>query len=472
MTLYVKDGGSWIQPKTAYVKDGGVWKQIKTLWTNNNGVWVQVAPTPGSQFFTSSGSFTVPSGVTQMRMTAIGGGGGAGNMVDGGANDDSGGAGGGSSGQYVSNYVINVTPGETISVTIGAGGANAGTAWGQTNQGGAGGQTTIVTAAGTYYLLGGIGGRGGPGQNILYSGGTQTTTNTSLTGVSVNQGGNAVYYVGGAGGAGITGSSQPGQYYSQGGGYHTELDATSYGGGGAAGYYGYLRQDQGKHPGWGGTGKAGAVYFTWGSSQTFTTVGQSIFQVPAFVTSVTINAAGGGGGGGYLTDSGCSSDYGTAGGGSSGQIISGYTLAVTPNSLIYVTVGAGGGQAAAGGNTVISNTLVGDITLKGGNAGPGGECCNGVFYPGASVPTGGPTGYFGYAGGSGVGTNKGGNGYGNTGGGTAGPYVSHYGGSGPPGGNGSAYGAGGGGGASSDNNSGGFAGGGSGYQGFVQFNWS
>ena len=467
MALYVNDGGSWRQPKTAYVNDGGNWKQLKALWVNNNGVWIQVAPTPGSQLFTASGTFTVPSGVTQMKMTAIGGGAGAGNMVDGGANDDSGGGGGGSSGQYVSNYTIPVTPGEVISVTIGAGGANAGTGWGSGNQGGAGGQTTIVTAAKTYYLLGGIGGYGGPGQNILYSGGTQTTSNTSLTGVAVNQGGNATYYVGGSGGAGITGSAQPGQYYSQAGGYHTELDAVNYGGGGAAGYYGYLRQDQGKHPGWGGTGKAGVAYFSWGSQQTFTTVGTTTFTVPNFVTTLTVNAAGGGGGGGYLTDSGCNSDYGTAGGGSSGQIISGYSLAVTPGQVLTITVGAGGSQQSAGGNTV-----VGSLTLKGGNGGPGGECCNGVFYPGASVPTGGPTGYFGYAGGSGVGTNKGGNGYGNTGGGTAGPYISHHGWGGQSGGNGTAYGAGGGGGASSDNNSGGFAGGGNGYQGFVQLIWS
>jgi hypothetical protein len=410
-----------------------------------------------------------------MRMTAIGGGAGAGNMVDGGYNDDRGGAGGGSSGQYVSNYTITVTPGETISVTIGAGGANAGTAWGSANQGGTGGTTYIYTAAGNYYLLGGIGGYGGVGDaGNLYNGGTQTTTNTSLTGVAVHQGGNAVNYVGGSGGAGISGTALAGQYYSEGGPYHTELDAVNYGGGGAAGYYGYLRQDQGKHPGWGGKGKAGAVYFTWGQSQTFTTVGTTTFTVPNFVTTLTINAAGGGGGGGNLTDSGCNNDYGTGGGGSSGQLIAGYSLTVTPGQTISVTVGAGGSPQAVGGNTVITAGAT-IITLKGGNPGGGGECCEGVNYGGGTVPTGGPTGYYGYNGGTGYygnGANIGGNGYGNTGGGTAGPYVSHHGSSSQSGGNGSAYGAGGGGASTSDNNSGGYAGGGYGYKGFVQFNWS
>jgi hypothetical protein len=466
MALYVNDGGTWKQPKTAYIKDGGTWKQLKALWVNNNGIWIQVAPTPGSQLFTSSGSFTVPSGVTQMRMTAIGGGAGAGNMVDGGYNNDYGGAGGGSSGQYVSNYTISVTPGETINVTIGAGGANAGTAWGSANQGGTGGTTYIYTAAGTYYLLGGIGGYGGPGDaGNLYNGGTQTTTNTSLTGVAVHQGGNATSGLGGYGGAGITGSNQPGQYYSEGGAYHTELNAVNYGGGGAAGYYGYLRQDQGKHPGWGGTGKAGAVYFSWGSSQTFTTVGTTSFTVPNFVTQITVTGVGGGGAGGGGRDTGCQDDKGGAGGGSSGVTVVGQTYSVTPGQVLSVYVGAGGTyvQGAAGNNGGASG-ITGIVNLPGGNGGGGGEMCSylndGVYYGGgASAGSGsvaGSSGYYwcnGGAGGSGA--------YGTGGAATAQTN----------GNNGTGYGAGGSGGSSGNMNGGGSCRGGNGAQGFIQINW-
>jgi hypothetical protein len=68
------------------------------------------------QVFTQSGVFTVPSGVTAVRVTAIGGGGAGGYhsvMPSGG---------GGAGGQSVG-IVNNLVPGEALSVVVGAGGA-------------------------------------------------------------------------------------------------------------------------------------------------------------------------------------------------------------------------------------------------------------------------------------------------------------------------------------------------------------
>jgi hypothetical protein len=71
-----------------------------------------------SQDFTSSGTFTVPAGVTTVWVTMCGGGGsGAGQ----GSNN---GAPGGGAGAYYIKRPVEVTPGASITVTIGAGGAS------------------------------------------------------------------------------------------------------------------------------------------------------------------------------------------------------------------------------------------------------------------------------------------------------------------------------------------------------------
>lgn len=65
--------------------------------------------------FTSNGTFTVPNGVTAVELIAVGGGGGGG-----GGNDTA--AGGGGAGGQVVRRNVNVTPGTTYNVQIGAGG--------------------------------------------------------------------------------------------------------------------------------------------------------------------------------------------------------------------------------------------------------------------------------------------------------------------------------------------------------------
>lgn len=137
-----------------------------------------VAP-HGKQMFTSSGTFTVPDGVTTVYISGTGGGGGGQGAVKWGSSSPSyytGGGGGG--GAVCLNTAVTVTPGADIAVTVGVGGvggpggtASAGSAGGASSfgpyvtlPGGAGGGTTAGSTQGNF--LGGVaGGPGGsPGQ--------------------------------------------------------------------------------------------------------------------------------------------------------------------------------------------------------------------------------------------------------------------------------------------------------------------
>lgn len=119
----------------------------------------------GVKIFDTAGSFSfvVPPHVTRIKVTAAGGGGG------GGYNTGAGGGGGGG-GSCIYKRPFTVTPGETISITIGAGGVAAGTSGsGSSNVGLAGGTTVIGNlislpgGEGGWYSNGGSGGFGGGG---------------------------------------------------------------------------------------------------------------------------------------------------------------------------------------------------------------------------------------------------------------------------------------------------------------------
>lgn len=270
MAFHVNNG-SWSEPKSVWVNQNGVWVLVKKLWINNAGTWKQVAPGAGGQTYTTTGvthTLTIPKMVHTIYLTGIGGGAGAGNIVDGGRNDDYGASGGGGSGQRIINYPIAVQPTETISIVVGAGGGNAGSGRDAANQGGAGGASYVSCSSGTYYLYGGTGGYGGVGgDGTRYPGGTTSLSNGTISGVTASNGahGNA----GSGGGAGFTnttgtiGSGRTGGSYGNGGPYRSELDAIEYGGGGAGAYYGYIREDNGNSPGWGGKGKSGLVTISW-----------------------------------------------------------------------------------------------------------------------------------------------------------------------------------------------------------------
>ena len=150
------------------------------------------APTTFTETFTSSGTFTVPAGVTEVLVTEIGGGaGGGGTNADG--NDGGGGGGGGES----SRFIHKVTPAAELTVTIGAGGAGGVAA----ADGVSGGETSfdsIPVSGGVKGLSGANDGTGGAGASA---------NSTDLDGADATDGigaaGNAMYlsFAGGAGGS-------------------------------------------------------------------------------------------------------------------------------------------------------------------------------------------------------------------------------------------------------------------------------
>lgn len=230
-----------------------------------DGTDMQMVSTPISapagvdiQTFTSSGTWTKPTGAQKILIQAWGGGGS-------GANVDAAGAGGGAGGEFREIWLDASSAGSTETVTIGAGGAAVAS---HPNNGNAGGNTTfgsLVTAVGGSgggrSGNNGIGGNGGgpfntdgaygsgggaasTGGNGIYSAGGGGATQS----VSASAGGNSTY--GGAGGGG--------SYNSSGAGGGTSI----YGGNGGAGAYN-ATATSGSVPGGGGgansgTGSSGA----------------------------------------------------------------------------------------------------------------------------------------------------------------------------------------------------------------------
>jgi hypothetical protein len=183
--------------------------------------------------FASSTSWTVPAGVYTIKRAAAWGGGGSFGAGGGGS---AGGAGG-----YAETVNMAVTPGQVITVTIGAGGtAGAGT---PTN-GGTGGTTTF---GGLCTATGGAGGWAGNGA-LQTSGsgaaGAGTVGGLQLTG----QGGGLAFTVGtacgGIGGAAPFGGSSP---------------AINVGGNGSGGYFPGGGGNGGSAGGAGGTGANGFI---------------------------------------------------------------------------------------------------------------------------------------------------------------------------------------------------------------------
>ncbi len=162
--------------------------------TSNGTTWVSQAPSggggsyagPQAQAFVANGTFTIPSGITRLKVTVVGGGGGSGGGAGGcfGVNPSGGGGAGGAS----ISYLTGLTPGATIAVTVGGGGtAGGGTAGGTggTSQIASGTQTITTRSAtggsgSTYATSGSLGGTGGLG-----SGGTLNLRGMAGDGVAV-----------------------------------------------------------------------------------------------------------------------------------------------------------------------------------------------------------------------------------------------------------------------------------------------
>lgn len=150
--------------------------------------------------FTASGSWVVPAGVTSVSAVVIGGGGGGIGNANGGC--------GGSGGDLRTFNNLAVTPGETLTITVGAGGTG-GTA---PTQGGIsriqrGGTTLLQASGGGAGTISGSGARNGTSTAIGGSvsggdGGTSPNTTTALC-----SGGGAAGGYAGAGGNGGAGTN-------------------------------------------------------------------------------------------------------------------------------------------------------------------------------------------------------------------------------------------------------------------------
>lgn len=222
--------------------------------------------------FTSSTTWTVPTGVTTAKVECWGAGGGG--------QGGSGAAGGG--GEYARSDSVAVTPGESLTVTIGAGGS------------------------------GGPGGAGGPGSN-----GGDTTLKRSSTTLVIAHGGKGSNSSTTAGGSG---STAPVHY--NGGGSHANTTGTSTGGAGGGSSAGSGAAGNTGASNSGSTGGAGASAPTNGGSGGRGGNGTG--------TSGTAGAAGSAPGGGGGTGGAGSSSNSAGGAGAHGQVKVTYTAPGAP----------------------------------------------------------------------------------------------------------------------------------------------
>jgi hypothetical protein len=196
---YGKVSGTFQEIENAYGKVSGVWQEADEIYAKVSGTWelVFAAFTPGSIQTLSSGSgtFTVPDGANAIHIQAsVGGGGGAaGGIGYDKAGGESAGAGGGS-GAYVSDKVFSVTEGETISYSIGSGGApgNQTANFGQPRTADAGTNTTLSgSTTGSIFTLGAGGGSSGTGggvQGPLRTNTAGTAGSATINGTAITSG--------------------------------------------------------------------------------------------------------------------------------------------------------------------------------------------------------------------------------------------------------------------------------------------
>ncbi|MFL6311648.1 MAG: hypothetical protein ACJ71W_06040 [Terriglobales bacterium] len=193
------------------------------------------------QVFTSSGTFTIPSNITGVEVTVLAGGGGGGGST---ATINGGGGGSASAGIKA---LSGLTPGNTLTVTVG--GAGAAGLTGAT--GGTGGASSVSSGTQTITSITTNGGAGGAGSLASSppggGGGAGTGGDLNLTGSAggTGVGGNNL---GGTGAGSILGGGAP-----ESGGAGVAGTSFGAGGGGAGGAANNS----------GGAGSAGVVIFKW-----------------------------------------------------------------------------------------------------------------------------------------------------------------------------------------------------------------
>lgn len=212
----------------------------------------------GFATLTTSGSFTVPAGVTELCISAVAGGGGGGSGGGGDSSFFGGGGGSGGAGESIVKRKFAVTPGTVINITIGSGGIGsiASTATGSVPT--AGGDTVIGDLIRLHGGQPGV--NAGNGQNTAPGGGYGQGFPTGSYGgdgnLNVGSGNGAPGAsspFGGGGGAGRAGTDQ-GTDGTAGSGYGS-------GGGSGGGKYGTAPLTA--RGGNGGNGAPGIVMIEW-----------------------------------------------------------------------------------------------------------------------------------------------------------------------------------------------------------------
>jgi hypothetical protein len=316
-----------------------------------------------NQSFTTTGTYSMPTGALMIIVETFGGGGGGGGGAGGPLTVGHAGGGGGGGGSYVTSTFAATTlgtPGSTtIPITVGTGGT-AGTA-GNTAAGGAGGAgnpscfSTTTGCAGTVYVKAFGGGGGGPGAATAIGAGGGGGGGSEAVGA------NATNATGATGGAPLGAAAGATNSGSGGGGGATATTTAAAGGS--------------SQFGGGGGGQA-------------TTTGAAA----SGAGGGSVIGGSGGGAGGSITITTCTLRAGGAGG--TGNVVSG-----------------GGGTA---GSTTGQAGGTGNIGVGGGGDGGGGGA-NGCATTGGAGGTGGVKGGGGGGGGAGATTTGGAGGTGGAG---------------------------------------------------------
>jgi hypothetical protein len=175
-----------------------------------------------SPWTASSGTYTVPAGVTAIQIECWGGG-GAGGGAGGSLNSTGRGGGGGA---YARLNTLAVTPGQTLTITVGAGGSGA-----SNGNGGAGGSSSVTYNSVTVALA--VGGNGGTTATGNNGGSTAGGSASNCIGDVAFNGGNGGGggFGGGGGGGGSAGTNGAGGN----GGNGSSVEAGGTGGAGGPG---------------------------------------------------------------------------------------------------------------------------------------------------------------------------------------------------------------------------------------------
>jgi hypothetical protein len=265
--------------------------------TRNYSITVK-SPTITSYTSTGSGTFSVPSGVSALDVLVVAGGGSGGTEH----------AGGGGAGGLIYRPAFPVTPGGSVSYTVGAGGP-------ETTQNRTGGQGPALGEAGYNgqdSSFGTLTAKGGGGGGVFYGGRSQPQPH--WTGNPGGSGGGGAVVDGSGAGASAGSATQPQQ----------PGDSGSYGFGNA-GAAGNSQTDPGSWSGGGGggAGSAGVRNVTTGPSGNAVT-GQSTYGAGGVGKQYDISGSqtyyAGGGGGGGSGNSGSTHPSGGLGGGGAGGI--------------------------------------------------------------------------------------------------------------------------------------------------------